>query len=250
MRLAIAARRESKNRKDIKMIRNLKALGLALVAVFAMSAVVASAASAAIPSLTAASGPVTLSGSDTAGTKSTLTAFGLKTECTGSYTAHKYNVTPREFIPSGATTITVTPVYTNCVGVIGGTSTPATVTMNGCDYVLHVGNTVAGVEKYGGTTDVVCPESQQIEVHVYTNSTHATTICTVKVPGQTGLVGGTVQNNAGNLKLGGPITGIRSTKTGILCGGTAETTIGEEDISAEVSGAKEGGGANSVSISD
>jgi hypothetical protein len=249
MRLAIAARRESKNRKDINMIRNLKALGLALVAVFAMSAVVASAASAAIPSLTS-DGPVTLSGSDNVGTKSTLTAFGLKTECNATYHAHKYNVTPRVFIPSGATTVTVTPTYSNCLGVIGGTSTPATVTFNGCDYVLHIGNTVAGVEKYGGTTDIVCPEGQQIEIHVYTNSSHATTICTIKVPGQTGLAGVTVQNSGGNLVLGGPITGIRASKTGILCGGTAETTTGEEDISITVSGKNEAGGATSVSISD
>ena len=63
------------------MIRNLKALGLALVAVFAMSAMAASASSASVTS----DGPFTLTGTETGGTETNyLEAFGLKTKCPGS----------------------------------------------------------------------------------------------------------------------------------------------------------------------
>jgi hypothetical protein len=226
-------------------------LALAFMAALALSALAVSAASAAIPSLTS-DGPVGLTGSDTAGTKSTLTAFGLKVECNITYHWRKYNETPHKTIPSGATTFTVTRTPNECVGVIGGTSTPATITQNGCDTVTHAGETIAplGTGKYADATDIVCPGSAQTEIHIYTNSTHATTICTIQIPGQTGLAGGTVQNNGGNLQFGGPITGMKATKTGVLCGGTAETSTAEVDLSVNASGTNEGGGATSVSFSD
>jgi hypothetical protein len=128
------------------MIRNPKALGLALVAVFAMSAMATSAASAQQGELT--SKPVegvTLIGSETgeAGSNA-LTAFGLRIECPQStYTGHKYSETPHTLIPNGATTVTLTPDYKeenhNCRSFPG--NFPMTVSMNGCDYVLHFGET-------------------------------------------------------------------------------------------------------------
>ena len=92
------------------MARNLKALGLALFVVFALSAVAASAASAQVGKLTS-DGPVTLFGTQTGEAKNNaLIAFGGETTCTkASYTAHKYNVTPHDDIPSGESSITITP---------------------------------------------------------------------------------------------------------------------------------------------
>jgi hypothetical protein len=107
------------------MIRNLKVLGLALVAVLAMSAVVASAAMAQNGLITS-DGPVTLTGSETGANTNFWDAFGLQLTCPGSTTVgHKVGTS--EPIPSGSSEITATPNYKNCV--VSGLNWPATVTM-------------------------------------------------------------------------------------------------------------------------
>jgi hypothetical protein len=97
------------------MIRNLKALGLALVAVFALSAVAASAASAQQGFITS-TGPVTLDGVED-GTNyfeiHNLEPFGkVRVECPGS-TFKGHEVGSTKGIPSGAKTATITPNYNN-----------------------------------------------------------------------------------------------------------------------------------------
>lgn len=246
MRRATAARRESKNRKEQKMIRNLKVLGLALVAVFAMSALAASAASAAEQGKITSDGPFKLDGTDVV--KSVLTYNETqKLECTGTYTGEKVG---GGFLASGETTATVKPVYTACVGKIGELNAPATVTMNGCDYVLHVGNTLAA-GKWGGTADVVCsPSTDQIEVHIYSNAEHTSSICTYKFAAQTGKTGAFVTNIAGGITLGGTVEGVSASRTGILCGGTQSINTAKLDIDSSVTGTNNEGAATGISISD
>ena len=225
------------------MIRNLKVLGLSLVAVFAMSAMVASAASAG--ELTS-DGPVDLHATEN---PAVLTAIaGQKVECHATYTIGNVNETPHAtFITLPKANLTVTPDYTNCVSVIGELKAPLTVTMNGCDFVLHIGAQLeAG--KYSGTADVVCEGSNQIEVHAYSSAAHSSTVCTYKIPAQTGLTGGFVKNAAGKVELGGPVTGIKATRTGILCGGTAETKEAKQDIGVVVSGTNEAGAATNIEV--
>jgi hypothetical protein len=223
-----------------------KALGFAVVFLAFISTLFSSVAQAGEQGVLTSTG-LTLDGAEA--TPGKFTAFGFKVECKGTYTGHRYNETPHQVIPPEATTVTVTPAYNECSSFIGETKAPSTVTMNGCDYVVHIGGTL-GAGKWATTTDIVCPEGAQVEMHAYTSAAHSSTICTVKVPAQTGLTGGFVTNlAAGKLTLGGPIKGIKATRTGILCGGPAETNAAEEDLDVEVSGTEAGGPA-AVEISD
>jgi hypothetical protein len=228
------------------MIRNLKVLGLALVAVFAMSALAASAASAqgVQGEFTTSNGTAqTLIGTETGAAGSganALTALGAKVECPGStLTGHKFNVTPHVAIPNKETTATITPHYKNCAA-FNPASHPATVTMNGCDYVLHLGVTTGGVAgTYGATVDIVCPAGKVIEVHVYNNVAHTELLCTIKVKGgQNGLAGAHATNTAGTgtFDISGLILGIHVEREGLcLLDGKGSTTAnGEFDIDVNV----------------
>jgi hypothetical protein len=222
------------------MIGKLRALGLVLVAVIALGALMASVASAGALTST---GKVKLSGSESEGT---LTVFGMKVVCQVTYEFGNVGETPHGLISSGATTLTSNEIHFGCSSFIGETKAPSTFTTNGCDVVKHITHIIFSL--YSITYDVVCPAGKEIEVHAYTSSAHTSTVCTVKIPAQTGLTGGTVETSGSNLKFGGPVKGMKATKTGILCGGTAETTTGEQDYNVIVTGKSEGGAATAVSI--
>lgn len=233
------------------MIRNLKVLGLALVAVFAFSAMSASGASAAVGTLTS-DGEVTLDATENAGTVNALTAFGGKTECPGStITGHKYNTTPHQLIPNDVSTITLTPDYVNCKVVEGGTTHFATVTMNECDYTLHIGETIGATSEYSTTVDVECVAGHSIVVDVYGNATNELfpgKVCEITVGPQTGLTGATAKNKGTTeIELNGTYTGISASKSGLCGAGT--TTTGEFDIHATATGTNAGGTATGISIS-
>jgi len=213
------------------MIRNLKVLGLALVAVFAMGAVAASAASAANQGKLTSDGPVTLTVTETGAKGSdsnSLHAFGSKVECFGStYAGHKVGGT--SFLASGETTATLTPTYNQkeCRSFTGATEREATVETNGCDFVFHIGETTGGVEgTYGVTADVVCPVGNKIHVGVWElGAKHETSnrLCTVEVGAQTGLAGAHVTNTpaSDDFDVTGTFTNIAATEHGlcVLTGG-------------------------------
>jgi hypothetical protein len=225
------------------MIRNLKVLGLALVAVFALSALAASVASAQVQqgTFTSSNGTAqTLIGTETglAGSNA-YTSFGSRTECPGStYTAHKYNVTPHVAIPNKETTFTITPHYKNCVA-FNPASHPMTVTMNGCDYVLHIGLTTGGVlGTYGATLDIVCPPNKVIEKHVYNDAGHTELLCTMKIKAQNGLAGAHFTNTpgTGTFDLQGTFAKIHVEREGLclLDGKGNTTTSGELDTDLNI----------------
>ncbi len=207
------------------MARNLKALGLALIAVFALSAVAASAASAQNGKLTS-DGPVTLFGTQTGAMNSNaLSAFGGETTCNNAtYTAHKYNVTPHALIPNGESSITITPKYGLCKYTNGPVTWLVTIDMIDCDYALHLeGEKAANI--YNTKTTIVCPAGQHITAKLYTNATqHAAenSFChitiTEKAGGYTGLTATDTKN--GKVDLTGTIENISADKKGvegILC---------------------------------
>ncbi len=233
------------------MTRNLGALGLSISAVLAVSSMSAPAASAQSQGHVVADGTsVKLTATSATGTKSLRRLFGQRVECHVHYTIGNINDTPHGVGNLPATERTVAQDQSNCVGSIGELAAPATVTMNGCDYVWHIGTTIE-VGKWGSTTDIVCPAGKQIEAHVYTSATHATTVCTFNIPAQSGLTGGFVRNVAGGkITFGGPIKGIKATRSGVLCGGSAETTTGEEDFDAEVSGTNAAGSSTAIEVTD
>ena len=146
-------------------MRNLKAFGLALIAMLAMGAVAASAATA--DEFTAEKYPVVLTGNQDGQTDIFTTTSGTVSCKTVSYTGT---------VSGPTTTVTVTPKYTECTGL----GFPAEVHMNGCDYLIHI----EGGSSTTSKVDIVCPPEKEITV---TAVAAGTTKCTIHVPPQNGL---------------------------------------------------------------
>jgi hypothetical protein len=244
------------------MIRNLKVLGLALVAVFALTAVAASVASAQNGTITS-SGPVTLTATETAGKVNALTGFGLEVKCPDSvYTLHKLNETPHKFIPNDVSQMTITPHYNqlnhNCRANPG--NFPVTVDMNGCDYALTLGPTVVGgSDEYSTNVHIVCPQQptvKQITVKAYTTEvkeTEGKPFCTLHIGTQENKTGAIAKDlTNGTIELKGQVTGITVQRTNdedpLLCA-AQQITNASFDINAIASGKNEAGNATSVSLS-
>ncbi len=235
------------------MIRNLKALGLALVAVFAMSALAASAAQAVTTDGEFTSdGKVTVTGH---GTESLTFEAGQKLTCTGHHTVMPENQTPWNFFNPGAglTTLTDQAHYSNCVAQVGAQTLPATVTTNECDFLLHIGETTAPLNTgtYTVTPTVKCKnQGETIEVHVYQQASHATSVCTYKV-GEQNLAPGKLHSTniaGGTIEVSGEVTGITASRTGVLCGGTKETKAAIQHANTILTGTNEAGGATAISV--
>lgn len=169
---------DKSDRKEERMIRNLKTLGLALVAVFAMSAMAASAASATQGAFTAGVANAHIFGTDV-GAGDKFEVLGSTVECvTDEFTGT---------LAAKSTDLTITPTYKNCLK--NGTE-PVTVTTNGCTFTFTVGTRTSEVDAHG-SAHVVCPvttPTTQIEVHTYTNHaahTAGTSNCTLTMGSQT-----------------------------------------------------------------
>jgi hypothetical protein len=163
------------------MIRNLKFLGLALVAVMAMSAMIASAASAA-DLFTSEKVNTTLTGSQEKHLEGGVEKFDRFTtdggivECTGA----TYKGTQAA---TTASTVTVTPTYSGCTF----TGLAATIKTNECTYVFSlIGATTTG------EVEIKCPTGKEITVEVGPESTRR---CIIHVPAQ--KLGGITYTNIG-----------------------------------------------------
>jgi hypothetical protein len=183
------------------MIRNLKFLGLALVAALAMSSVAVSMASADV--ITSESGGVTSVSGSQEGTDA-FKVHGGQVNCT--------TVTYTGSFSSGASSALVTPHYTTCT--FAGLA--ATIAMNGCQYRVNV----TGGTSTEGSVDIVCTGSNEITV---TAPSVGKAKCIVHVPAQTDLTSGTVtklgSGTTRELTLDINITNIKYSQTM----GTAET---------------------------
>ncbi len=238
------------------MIRNLKALGLALIAVFAMSALAASAAQA-----------VTTDGEFTSDGKVTVTGHGAaelltfeagqKVTCTTHHTIMPENVTPWGPIAvpvGGLTTLTDQVHYSGCIAQVGAQSLPLTMTTNECDLLFHLGETTAPLNTgtYTLTPTVKCKNvGETIELHVYQQASHATSVCTYKI-GEQNLNPGTLHSTnvaGGTIKVSGEVTGITMSRTGVLCGGTKHTSAAILHANTTLTGKNEAGAATEISIS-
>jgi hypothetical protein len=208
------------------MIRQFKALGLALVAILAMSALGASTADAEKGAvLTAEKYPAKFDGTQT--TAVIMNRAGRQTTCAGA--------TVTTEITGPATTGSGIPVFENCHTIILGNKFPITVTMNGCELVLHAtADFIGGVHTYTAIGDLVCPEGKQMETHVYSNATkhlENVSLCTYKTPPQSGLKGIDITNKApaggtkDHIEVHLNISGITTLRTG----GSALTCGAEHD---------------------
>jgi hypothetical protein len=239
------------------MIRNLKALGLALVAVVAISVMAASAASAATPGeMTVGAGTQNVTATEIAAGVNRFTMFGNSLECPGSnYSIWKYNSTlPEEPVPNAVTTVTAFPNFKQSA-CKSGLGTKATVTVNSCDFVFHVGETTGGGETYAVTADVVCPGLVEVDMHFYASAANENiVVCTVNFGTQSGLTGtahltnGVAPSGKKDVTLSGIFKGLHVIETG-LCGNKTETG-GEFHISATFQGTNGAGAATDFFVTD
>jgi hypothetical protein len=235
-----------------QMTRKLKALGLALVAVFAMSAFSAAAAQAEKGAvLTAEKYPAKFDGTQT--TPVIMNRGGRQTTCAGA--------TVTTEIKSPATTGSAAPVFENCHTTILGTKMPITVTMNGCELVLHAtADFAGGAHKYTAIADLVCPEGKLMETHVYANSTkhlENVSICTYKTPPQSGFKGVEVTNKPAaegtkdhievHINISG-ITTLRTSGSALTCGAEHDSNTSLTG-SILVQGTTEAGEPNGLTVS-
>jgi len=185
------------------MIRNLKVLGLALVAIFAMSAMVAQAASA---NFTAGADEITITG--TQDTPNVLKVTNSEIECkiaTFHGTAKSATTT--------LASVTVTPTYTECADKSFGLTTKVDGfghfgEADKCDYVIRATG--------ANNVDLVCTGSADVTV---TSGT-----CTVHIPPQNGIGKLTFTNGVSkttgkkDITVDLQITNITGTHTdGFLC---------------------------------
>jgi hypothetical protein len=164
--------------KGIQMIRNFKALGLALVAVLAMSAVVASAAQATGKVTATEGGAVVLKGEQVGA--NTLTVGGVRTVSCSEAKLEKALAAGEQL-----TTVTnITAKYDSCTG---NGETTATVNMTSCTYTLE--STVNEGATGKGTAKIACSTAGDgIDVDIYEKGVaHETAkaLCRYKIPAQT-----------------------------------------------------------------
>ncbi len=150
------------------MIRNLKALGLALFAVFAMSAMAASAASAAGEKFHSEVEPTVITSSSTDDSSiHTFTVSGQAVKCTDA----TFNGTATE---KTVTEITVHPKYTGCTFF----EEAAQVTTTGCNYRITAETEENASKEKHATIHVECEAAHpHIIVH--------TAACTMYIGAQT-----------------------------------------------------------------
>jgi len=179
------------------MIRNLKVLGLALVAVLAMSAMMASAASAAPhngkTAFTSDKETTHISATDIVNHKFKVTNSEVFCQSV-SFTGHATGKTIAQ--------VTINPVYTECFAEFIGIKVNATVTgfghqgeANKCDYLVRA----------NGTVDLVCAPGVEVTIHQGTCVTH--------IPPQTNLGTITYTDVGNHLNAAINITGITTNHT-------------------------------------
>jgi hypothetical protein len=232
------------------MIRGCRSIGLILIAAFATSAVVASAASAQQGHLTA-EGPVTLVGTPTISPDvSDFTFFGSKnSECPMyTYTGHKYNVTPHELIPSGASTITLSVSYGQFCNVGG---VPMTADMNGCDFALDIEGTTGSADTWAVRTTVACPAGAHIQTTLFSSGAHSFRVCTITIEenaaGYTGLE--ITDKTNGKVDLTGTASGIKVSRSGLGCSAKTEENA-KVDVDMAVVGKSFAGKETAIVLSE
>jgi hypothetical protein len=183
------------------MIRKLRPLGLALVAVLARSALAASAAQAA-PVFTTSAGTVNVHGTgENIGERFTID--GVSTECkTSHFTGTITNV---------SSTVTLNPTYTGCT--LAGTGITIHVKPNGCAF--HYTLTDVNVTTYRAHTKLTCPTATPIQVE----GTGTSCEYTLGPNGNENLTTVSLTKDALDVTMKPEITGLTATvtKDGFLC---------------------------------
>jgi hypothetical protein len=221
------------------MIRNIKVLGLAVVAVFAFGAITASAAFAE-PEFHSEVASTKYTAEQDGGSQIFVTPAGTVTctdvtgEATTTTTTNK--------------TITATNIkyfntnekgeHVKCITktLFGNIEVGIDFTTDECDYLFHA---TGGVEPNGGTVDVVCNKAGGITI--------SGPGCSITVPGGAGQNKGLKEAIYDNKEAGAKrdvtitakVKGISGTATGFLCSKEGAFTTGEYTGNVTVKGFKD-----------
>jgi len=193
------------------MIRNLKVLGLAVVAVLALGAFSASSALAVEFHSDSRTGNTWLTGETNTtggvGTTHIFDAAGSTITC---------QVAKFEGTQTGKTAVDVTmsASYSSCTVHVGGFSLAATVNMGGCAYTFNANGEV-GVVNRAGAAKTCAEENITYRVSNFLGE------CDVKVGPQAGLKSATYDGNTtvtnGDVVVTPAVSGINGTAKGNLC---------------------------------
>jgi hypothetical protein len=161
-------------------LRTTKLLAAAALALVAIAAAGANGAQAG--TFTAGQYPATITGTNVV--PHTITTNLGAMECVPVFDG---------VLPAAGEELTLLPGYGPCS--LGAKEVD--VHLNGCDYVVHAGNTI-GEDKVAGTMDIVCPEGNVIDFEVTSMP-----VCHLTVPPQAGLNALTYTNltAAGDVRL-------------------------------------------------
>ena len=207
------------------MTRNLKALGLALVAIFAMSAIASSAAQATPGIFTWTAGTTKLTAEqDAVGGLQKFTTSNGNVEC---------NEVHGEATVAGTESAEVTAQnikYQNsgsaeCNGPFG---THPKIEFNSCDYLFTAGETIGttGMETTGQAHIKCATAGQQIVINA--------SVCTIKVAEQTPTGGHvifkTITGTKNHVTIEATVTGITYTASGLCTGGNNGTYTGNVTV--------------------
>lgn len=204
------------------MIRNLKVLGLALVAVAALTAVSASAASAA--SFHSLQEPTTLKGS--------AVTNQVFTTPTGTVTCTNVSLVGDSVTKKTTETVTAHPNYTGCSAKIGESNVSAFVDFTECDYSFPSATNGEGMAE----PTINCPAGQAIHIKVTALKANCYTI-----PGGQTLNGVRYDNTnkgsgSGDIDVVATVTGITAEKAGICGSGTVNNATYEGSVTVQGEG--------------
>lgn len=197
------------------MIRNLKALGLALVAMFAMSAMASSTASAQTTDLLTSGINKTFLTGTSHDNAFKITSPATEFKCTTakfSGEIDKATVSEATVKASYNGTTNIVPHTTHCSSSVG----QVTVDMNSCDYLL--------TGKTDGKHNNVSNTHAQVHIVCGTAGDHiviTSGLCTVRVPAHTPTEGGvtfTTEGTPSTVKMNITVTGVTYTAHGGFCG--------------------------------
>jgi hypothetical protein len=204
------------------MIRNLKTLGVALVAMAAFAALAASVAQAS-PVFNAETNLEWHStGEQVEQFNHKLTLpFGAELTCKQAHFDPTYTY-------KGSTTkVRATPTYSECQAHISGSKFPITVTHNSCEYQFHATKKVPETSTtYEGDIELICPEGVKgIEIHIYSDEKHESVRCTFTIKPQ--LISGILTHNeATDVKVTTNTAKVIASKTSgslLQCGSSEQT---------------------------
>jgi hypothetical protein len=206
------------------MIRNLKMMGMSLMAILAMSAIAAAGASAQSQMFHSDGSPTTL--------KSDALNAQVFSSPAGEVKCNTVTLDEASFTGETLTTITAQPTYTNCKAFIPG-EVAASVDFSECDYKFTS----------DGPTHLECEGGGSVHIRVTAFNLNCFDVEPQEVSGVTYTNG--EKEGVSDITLDANVTGLKYVEKGV-CGSGETTENATYTGEVTVTGFNEGGGKTSI----